>query len=705
MMEAASSLKQFERQVMWRKRLLALQDRAALVILVGCVASAAFVLAARLKEGGRVQWAILIGILGAAVVAILSNWVTTRASEREAAFAIDDTLGLEDRVITAHEIIERGGPKRVVEMALVEDAASRVASGRASSIVPYRLKGWHALCVAAIVALVAAIMIPEKALPGGETIAAARADIQAAGEQLEQAATEAEQIAPPESETAKLAVEQADLGRSLRQSNESRAEALKRLSSLEGRIRERHGALAATRAEEIVNIAERRLRAAISAKPKPRSQPEADVKGNPLAAGESPDDKEAGADARDLNAKDSKQKARDRNKDQSGATPPGPAAARVNSNSADASASNRNAISAAAAEARGAGRQRSNANNQAADKSASAGESQPNSQGQSGQANPQNRPQEPVSSQDARAASGNNNSAAGNKQRGRTANEAGEAAEGAGARAEGDAKGESKDEQNPEGGPPAANPLGGLMADQAAKALPQMSQELLKKAEQLRAGQLSPDDIKRLAQAAEFLARDLNQIAQSKELQQALEQMARQINPEQIEQVARQLMNQEQLKRELEAAARLMMQNQQAKEVVAGIKQKVDDIAKQFRGRDGNDRPGGQRGPAGGPGRDGKGESGSGSRLQLGPTGGQKLKGQGKESNVGGSLQRGTGGEYLYLQTKAGAGAARAPYSSAYPQYRREAERSVQRSQVPPRMRSVVRSYFDAINPDASKKP
>jgi hypothetical protein len=68
-----------------------------------------------------------------------------------------------------------------------------------------------------------------------------------------------------------------------------------------------------------------------------------------------------------------------------------------------------------------------------------------------------------------------------------------------------------------------------------------------------------------------------------------------------------------------------------------------------------------------------------------------------------GKLQQGFGGEYLYLQTKAGVGAARTPYSSAYPQYRREAERSVQRSQVPPNLRSVVRKYFDAINPDAKK--
>ena len=641
MMEAASSLKQFERRVMWRKRLLALQDRIALVMLVGCVAAAACVLLARLKEGGRVSWGVLIGILGVASGAILLNWVMTRASEREAAFIIDDTLRLEDRVITAHDIIERGGPRRVVETALIEDAASRVASGRVSSIVPYRLKRWHALCLVAIVALVAAVMIPEKALPGGEAIAAARADIQAAGEQLEQAATGAEQIAPANSETAKLASEQAELGRSLRQSNESRAEALKKLSSLDGRIRERHDVLASTRAEEIVNIAERRLRAAISAKPKSRSQLEANEKGDARDTGESPDNKEAGGDAKDSDAKDSKQKARDRHKNQSSTRSGDLVTARVNSNSVNPSVSNRSDVSASQAATRVAEQQRSNVNNQGAARSASATDTQPGSQGQNEQANPPNRPPEPASSQNAQASSGNKNSTAGKKERNRNAPDASGTAEDAQDRAEGDREDKSKDEQKPEASPPSANPLGGLMADQAAKALPQMSQELLKKAAQLRAGELSADDIKRLAQAAEFLARDLNQIAQSKELQQALEQMARQINPEQIEQVARQLMSQEQLKREMEAAARLMMQNQQAKEMVAGIKQKVEDIAKQFRGRDGNDRSGSQRGPGGDAARDGKSGAGAGSRLQLGPQGGQKLKGQGKESNVGGSLQRG----------------------------------------------------------------
>jgi hypothetical protein len=711
MSEAASNLKRFERQVMWRKRLLGLQDRLALAVLIGCVVAGGFVLLARLREGGSVPWVILTIVLVIELGAASFHWVMTRANERDAAFAIDDRLELEDRVITAHTIIEQGGPRRVVETALIEDAAGRIASSRASAIVPYRLKRWHALSLVGIVAFAATIMIPEKALPGGEAVAEARADIQAAGEQLEQAAAEAEQVAPAESETAKLAVEQAELGRSFRLSNESRAEALKKLSSLEGRIRDRHDVLASTRAEEIVNVAERRLRAAISAKPKQPSQAGPNVNSDARDQAEERGSEEARADS-----EDSKQKTRGKSKSQD-ITPSGEQArARVNPDSAIVSNSNRGDVSAEQAATRKADQQHLNANKRAGDKSTLAADTRPNAEAQSGQANPQNPLQKPVSSPNAQSGSGDKNSTAGQKEREQNPSEA--KGEGAGAegqkgtdqkesdRKEGDQRDESKDEKKSESGPTAANPLGGLVAEQAVKALPQMSQELMKKAAQLRAGELSPDDIKRLAQAAEFLARDLNQIAQSKELQQALEQMARQINPEQIEQVARQLMSQEQLKRELEAAARLMMQNQQAKEMVAGIKQKVDDIAKQFRGRERDGGTKGPRGPGSDEGQKGKGSAGSDSRMQLGRSAdGHKLKGQGKESNVGGNLQRGAGGEYLYLQTRAGAGAARAPYSSAYPQYRREAERSVERSKVPPHMRSVVRSYFDAINPDASKKP
>src|SRR4029453_10083176 len=59
---------------------------------------------------------------------------------------------------------------------------------------------------------------------------------------------------------------------------------------------------------------------------------------------------------------------------------------------------------------------------------------------------------------------------------------------------------------------------------------------------------------------------------------------------------------------------------------------------------------------------------------RLSNTGDRTLAGQGKESSLKGKLQQGSRGEYLFLQSKAGAGAARAPYSSSYPLFRRESE-------------------------------
>ncbi|HSQ19853.1 MAG TPA: hypothetical protein VLR92_05710, partial [Blastocatellia bacterium] len=271
---------------------------------------------------------------------------------------------------------------------------------------------------------------------------------------------------------------------------------------------------------------------------------------------------------------------------------------------------------------------------------------------------------------------------------------------------------ESKPEDKPLGEQPAGAPESpgaapDSLAEQSMKALPKMSDELLKKAAELRAKELSPGDIEKLRKAAELLSRDLAQIGQSKELQQALKEMARSIRPEQIEQAARALGNQEKLKQELDAAARLLAENQQAKEMVAGL---VDRFARIEGEKDQHDN---RRGAD----KSDLREQGNRARNQVlsGTRGGQgqapeklgtfdkRLDGKGRESGLQGKLQKRSGGEYLYLQSKAGTGAAHVPYASVYPQYRREAERSVQRTQVPPKLRSVVRKYFDAINPGPKK--
>lgn len=251
------------------------------------------------------------------------------------------------------------------------------------------------------------------------------------------------------------------------------------------------------------------------------------------------------------------------------------------------------------------------------------------------------------------------------------------------------------------------NPLDSLptsLASEAAKRLPSLSSELLKKAAELRINELSKQDVEKLRKAAESLSRELSQIGKSQELKKALEEMARHVSPEEIEQVAKELSNQEEIKKELEAAGRLLNENRQAKETVAGI-------AGQLARRGDNELRRTQ--VAGNLDRQNKIAATGNSRSNQ--TAGEipnrqsnintdaRLAGQGKESSIKGKLQQNPGGEYLYLQSRAGAGAARAPYSSAYPQYRREAERSVQRSQVPSNLRSVVRRYFDAINPDGKK--
>jgi hypothetical protein len=641
MSEAVAKIVRLERRVMWRKRLLSLQDGLALAVMMGGLIAAALVLLVRLRPIGLPSWTVIVGAMSLSFGAALTRSFLTRASVSDAAFLIDEILKLDDRVATSHLIIERGGPRRALEEALIEDAADRVGNQRAASVVPFRMRRWYTLSLVSLVGLVAALMIPTRSLPADEALAAERVDIESAGDHLEQTATEVEQAVPPGTETATLAKEQAELGRGFRRSTSTRAEALRRLSSLEERIRQRHDDLVSTRADEIVSLADRRLGGALS------------TLSTPHRKGLAPDETQL-------------------------------------------------ALSA--------------------DEPAGASKREPN-KGQR-EAEPQNRPQEPVPGKDLKADSVSPDSTKPDPRVAKgTAGEPGASGDQkpaeqkpADLKADGEKTGDlNTGERKADGQQPGEQPTGSLdalkavpdsLAEQAAKALPRMSAELLKKAAELRANELSPADIEKLRKAAESLSGDLAAIAQSKELQQALQEMARQIRPEQIEQVARELGNQEKLKQELEAAARLLMENQQAKEMVAGLAGQVARMRDEK--RQGNGQRGGGRPDMRDEETRARKQASRGNRVNAGgapekveTAADRRLAGQGRESSLKGKLQQGFGGEYLYLQSKAGVGAARAPYSSAYPQYRREAERSVQRSQVPPNLRSVVRKYFDAINPDA----
>lgn len=640
-MESQLKIEEFERQVMWRKRILALQDCVAIGLLAGGIVSAALVVYARLRPLQVPAWILASAVISASLLAAIGFWFFNRAKRREAAFLIDSSLDLEDRVATSRAIIERGEARNEFENALIEDAAAHVSDHKPSEVVAYHISRWSLLSVVGLCALVAALMVPQKVLPKSEDAAAAQAAVQTAGEILESGAAEIEQIVPPETETAELAKQQAELGRALRVSEETRSEALKKLSALEERIRRRHDEIAATRADEIVSLAEQRLNAVLAPKPANRkSEASLDqsnqIKSNPAAQGNEPTTAQS---------KSPRRNAPDKNK----------------SNEAEQ-------------------KRAADSNNQQASTNQTARQTESQKQA----AEQQNRPQEPASSQ-SQSPVAQTGKAPGQPSTNQPTPEQ-------------SAENNKGDQQQPDQQPP--NPLTGAVTEQAAKALPSMSGELMKKAAELRAGQLTPEDIKGLAKAAEYLANDLSKMAQSPEFMAAAEQLARQVTPEMIEQFARELAKNEQLMQELRATGQMLMENQQARQVIAGLANKLEQMGSEMRERAERE---GRIPPMDNP-RDRRGDTSGRAQQSESGQAGASDKIQGKEVNLSGKLQRKDGGEYLYLPSKAGAGTARAPYSSAYPQYRREAERTVERSRIPPHMRTTVRRYFDAINPDAKKQ-
>jgi len=676
MRDAVTRIIRLEHRVMLRKRLLCLQDGLAQALIAGGLIAAGLVVLVRLRPLQVPVWIAVIAALSISLVAATGRWLFKGASERDAAFLIDASLDLGDRVATSHLIIEREGPTHAFEEAVIDDTCTRLGDHQAAEVVPFSMRPWHGLSLVSLLVLAAALLFTPRSLSMTESMAE-RADLDSAAQELERTAVEVEQSAPPDTETARLANEQARLGRDFRRSTATRADALRRLSALEDRIRQRHDDLTNTRADEIVSLADRKLGGALATLSKPQAEKIEPDKGKLATSADAP-----AGDSTQGPAKTTKA--------------PAPGNAPEPTGSAQEKA--RRQI-------------------------------KPNSPGG---VEPQNRPQEPVSGTGAQpksdgvasirptpkppAASGEPGTSADQKPVQQTDIDNKSEAESAAAKK----TSEQKDGEQP-GSDQSTNALNALkpastsIAEQAAKALPKLSEELLKKAAQLRANELSPSDIDKLRKAAESLSGELAQIAQSKDLQRALQEMARQVTPEQIEQVARELGGQEKLKQELESAVRLLMENQQAKQMVAGLASQFARTRDETRQRNQNqsERQGGKSDF--GTGQSSVGDRGSQNNQKDNPkaagsprsrfdaSADKKLTGQGRESSLQGKLGPGSGGEYLYLQSNAGTGVARAPYSSAYPQYRREAERSVQRTQVPPNLRSVVRKYFDAINPDAKR--
>jgi hypothetical protein len=724
-MEAISKIHSFARSVMWRRRLLALQDTLALGILTGGFISAALIFYIRWKAIQTPVWIVVAVVFSTVFAALLTRWSMSRSNEHDAGFLIDEALNLEDRFATSQALINKQKTTGEVEKALIEDAASRIETAKPAAIAPYQLKKFYALSLVALLAFISAIMIPQKSLPGGEEIVQAQADIQAAGEQLEKNSTEIEKFVPPDSVTANLAKEQAELGRALRRSSDTRADALKKLSSLEDRIRQRHDEIKSTRADEIVALAQKRMGAAIAQMSNRNIQQAAGEKeqstanqttNNSAIQGKQLDPNKASsensetktANSQSANSRTSKEDPKNPKGDKSQANPS--EAAVANQNPGDKK--NQKQPSETAAKANQAEPKKSDektGQNQIAGNPKSDGEKNSTSpKSDAGQTtNPKagnnqqpqvNKEALPEIPEIAKAQSPDKEQPAGQQ----------------------DANNQSKEgEKEPEQKQDAANPITGAIAQQTTKAL---SEQLLKKAEELKAGKMSAEDIKRLALSASQLAKDLAPIAQSKEFQKSLEELAKQINPQQLEQIARDLMKDEKLQRELRAAAKLLWENRQVKDMVAGLTKTAAEIEADMgeRGGEKSDlRPpdgllnqqsepitferkantGGQQKGSTGQGTPQKGAAGQGTQMSRVESE-RKLAGQGKEAKISGQMQNRQGGDYVYSGAKPGTGAARIPYSSAYPQYRRQAEKSVERSQVPKHMRSMIRNYFDAINPN-----
>lgn len=654
-------LNQFNRGVMLRVRLLAVQDWTALCLLSSAAVSGVVILASRLaplnslmEPVSRVPlWALFSCAAASLVAAIIhlsrprSCSFSAHATQSQAARLIDRTLRLEDRFATAQAIIAEARPLRPIEQALVRDVDSRVEPARPSSVAHYRIPNpagaarcGGAAALAGVLALAAGVLVAKTLQPVIKANVAP-VELVETGQKLEQSATEIEKEIAPETPTAQLAREQARVGRDLGQVRE--AEALRRLSSLAERLRARSEELRSTRADEIVSLAEKRFEAAVTAPARQRGTraTESDKHSAPEGSEEAKSEKPGAASHEATSAESADEGKR-----------VGDAAPRNDSD-------NKTDTQGDSAAKRDPAKARPVTDPTSSEQSAA-------DKGSSRAAVPANSPaaREQVGTEKAEGAepapvpSGTEQPT--------TEAEAGEKKEGMGSL---------------------------LPLEQAAKLAPKLSEQLLQKASELRADQLKAEDIARIKQAAEALLGDLSNIQNSEELRRAFEQLARRVDPAQLEQVARQLMSQEKVRDELIAAMRLLTENRQAREMIAGFARRAAEAGAR------SSRQGSE--PSGATADLGSLEARQpDSRRPLPSPSGKRLKPE--------ATTRGTSpAEFVYAKPKAGEAVARVPYTAAYPSYRRQAERSVERGQVPPHLRSLVKTYFDSINPDAgvAKRP
>ncbi len=530
MIDAVQRIKRFQRSVRLRSRLLSLRDAVSFSLTLAFLIITPLIVAAKLRLVDFPIWIVIAAVCLPSIGVALIRWATSLATEDESAFLIDQSLELDDRMTSSWSVIARGGPHGEFQRALIEDAAERISSERAASIVSSGMPRSYAVLLLSVVFLVVAAMLPARTTPITEAAATERTDVDNASVRLEESSNEIERETPKETDTAALAKEQSELGRKLRASRATRADALKRLGALEERIRQRHDDLVNTHADEIVTLADRRFSGTLSATPptpkkfeqasaesKSSEQNESSKEGNSGALNQKKDEKPGNTASSQSVAQPSESANRSSRDD----TAQSQTQSRNPRHSAKSKLSRQNTSASTDDRSDNSSKSDSSANKQASSKSS------PNANVSADGTAAKPSASDPAPTQ---PPAGEPNSTA----------------------QSGDKKPDTDHEQS-KGGDAAKSAADALKAvpdslsQQAARALPKISADLLKKAAQLRGNQLSPSDIEKLRNAAESLARDLSKIGQSEELQKALKEMAREVKPEQVEEVARQLESQENL--------------------------------------------------------------------------------------------------------------------------------------------------------------
>src|SRR5262249_28668429 len=156
MIDAVQQVRRLQRSVMLRSRLLSLRDAVSFASTLALLIVAPLIVVEKLRLVVLPLWTVIAIISLASLGVALVRWATNLATEGESTFLIDQSLKLDDRITSSWSVISRGGPSDEFQRALIEDAAERISSERAASIVRFGRPRSYALSLLSVVLLVVA---------------------------------------------------------------------------------------------------------------------------------------------------------------------------------------------------------------------------------------------------------------------------------------------------------------------------------------------------------------------------------------------------------------------------------------------------------------------------------------------------------------------------------------------------------------------